>query len=164
MPHAHAVALLAAASRLLVACPRVTALLDGTDRAGPPLAPARADEREDVDSPRAINSTAWQLALLHRHYHPVVAQLAKRLAAAEPLPPALGRSTPLRLMATYSDASGAFNPPPQPPSKRRRAADAAKRAASSSGGGELHESIEAAVARAGGGEASSALDFAVLLR
>lgn len=164
LPHAHAVALLAAASRLLVACPRVTALLDGTDRAGPPLAPARADELEDVDSPRAINSTAWQLALLHRHYHPVVAQLAKRLAAAEPLPPALGRSTPLRLMATYSDASGAFNPPPQPPSKRRRAADAAKRAASSSGGGELHESIEAAVARAGGGEASSALDFAVLLR
>lgn len=37
LPHGHAVALLSAASRLIVACPRIGTVLDGTDKYGPAL-------------------------------------------------------------------------------------------------------------------------------
>jgi len=61
-------------------------LITGTDRAGPALGLLRdAAGKDDVDSPRALQSTAWQLSLLLKHYHPTVSSLARVLANSEPL-------------------------------------------------------------------------------
>lgn len=162
LPHAHAVAALTAAARLLTACPRVASILDGLDRAGPgPGLLAAGEAEQDVDSPAALASTAWTLSLLSRHFHPPVAQLARKIARGEPIPTRLANATPLRLMAAYSEASGAFNPAPPTPAKRKTAGDAGGgRAGGRAGGwgavpagGALHEVMAEAVEGAGKGRA-----------
>lgn len=162
LPHAHAVAALTAAARLLTACPRVASILDGTDRAGPGPSISAAGGEQDVDSPAALASTAWSLVLLSRHFHPPVAQLARKLARAEPLPPRLANATPLKLMAAYSEATGAFNPAPPTPAKRKLAPDAGGGRAGGKGrgappqGGPLQEAMTEAM-QAGAGRAQ--VDF-----
>jgi hypothetical protein len=157
-PHAHAVAALTAAARLLAACPRVSSILDGTDRAGPRLFLQSSEVEQDVDSPAALGSTAWSLVLLCRHYHPPVAQLARKLARAEPLPPRLANVTPLKLMASYSEANGAFNPAPPTPAKRKIGAEAASGRGKAAGrsaipvGGTLQAALAEAVQEADGRE------------
>lgn len=121
-PHGHAVALLCACGRLILACPRLGTMLaadEGFGRAAP-----AATEQEDPDSPLALQSTAWHLALLTRHHHPTVAEVANCLAHQQPLPPHLARATPLYLMASYSDAEGAFKPAPAAPKPRPKQAAA----------------------------------------
>lgn len=171
LPHGHAIAVLVAASRLLIACPRVNIVLDGSDRAGPPLTLQHASSRDDVDSPSSLQSTAWILSLLSHHYHPSVAQIARKLAQGEPLQPRFANATPLRLMVAYSDASGAFNPPPQTPAKRKLANDSNGRAgklanrgtsaaADSSFSSALGEAVNVAVEDAD----ASCIDFRRLMR
>ena len=80
------------------------------------------DEDTDIDAPVALQSTAWHLAALRAHYHPVVAELAAKLATQRPLPPKLRHATPLALMETYSGAGGTFHPPPPLPKPRKAAA------------------------------------------
>ena len=147
LPHAQAVALLCACSRLLVACPRIGTMFEPPEGGAPNLAVGGmaagihdtsgegllegaglrtlADESADIDSPAAIHSTAWQLAELRKHYHPTVNELATRLAAREPFGTNFLRATPLSLMHIYSDANGAFHPAPQPPKAHRLEAVAA---------------------------------------
>jgi len=112
-PHANAAALLCAASRLLAACPRASSILHGGE--GGASSAASASFRRDPDSAESLRTVAWHLALLKRHYHPVVAELAALLSKQEPLPPRFVNATPLRVMATYSEASGDFNPRPPLP-------------------------------------------------
>ena len=85
------------------------------------IAPA-ATRNEDPDAAHALQSTAWHLALLMRHHHPTVADVAARLAAQEPLPPHLARATPLYIMSAFSEAEGAFKPAPTPPKPKAAAA------------------------------------------
>ena len=134
-PHGHAIALLCAVSRLLVACPRIGTMLEPPEGGVPDLAMrgviapdggeggyvAAIADGADIDSAAAINSTAWQLVALRRHYHPMVCELAEKVAAREPLPPRFLSATPLSLMSRYSDAGGAFNPTPTPPKPHRLA-------------------------------------------
>ena len=126
-PHGHAVALLCAVGRLILACPRLGTMLaadEGFGRAAP-----AALEHEDPDSPLALQSTAWHLALLTRHHHPTVAEVASCLANQQPLPPHLARATPLHLMGSYSDAEGAFKPAPVAPKPRPKQPSPANAAA-----------------------------------
>ena len=143
-PPGCAIALLCAASRLLVACPRIGTMFESPEGGGPNLAVlggaamptvgggvALEEGGADIDSPAAIHSTAWQLSELKVHYHPTVRELAAKLAAREPLPPKFLNATPLSLMNNYSDAHGAFHPAPTPPRPHRLAA--AARAAAAKG-------------------------------
>jgi hypothetical protein len=81
-PHAHALALLCVVSRLLVACPRISTMLEPTEVGGAMLASPLDDvEVDDPDATLALRSTAWHLVLLQAHYHPTVRDLAAKLAA-----------------------------------------------------------------------------------
>jgi len=111
-PHSHAAAMLCAVARLLAACPRIESLLhpaEGASTSAASLALA------DPDTAAVMQATAWQLAALQQHYHPVVAELATKLARQEQLPLRYSKATPLRLMTAYSEASGNFNPKPSLP-------------------------------------------------
>ena len=77
---------------------------------------------QDPDATTALRSTAWHLALLQRHYHPTVRELAAKLAKQEPLPARFVNATPLKLMSTFDQDNGNFQPAPQPPKPHRFAA------------------------------------------
>ena len=116
-PHAAAAAALCAASRILIAFPRVGAILDGDDGEIPVARGpgAHLGTTADPDAPAALRTTAWRLALLRSHHHPTVCALASKLARAEPLPPKLLHAAPRAVLEGYSDARGQFCPPPTPP-------------------------------------------------
>ena len=160
-PHGHAVALLCAASRLLVACPRVATILESDEGFGR-AAPA-AHAHEDPDAPHALQSTAWHLALLEKHHHPLVAEVAHKLAAQEPLPPHLLRATPLYIMSAYSDAEGAFKPAPNPPKPRPAATDEPRKAPKAGAGVSKLEDVRAAAAAAADRAGKCQADFRALL-
>jgi nucleolar complex protein 3 len=138
-PPAQAIALLCACSRLVMACPRIATMLESPEGSAPNFALlggavggtdgiaaglGALDDGIDIDSPTALHSTAWQLSELRRHYHPVVSELAAKLAAREVFPPRFLNATPLAIMDSYSDANGAFHPAPNPPKAHRLAAAA----------------------------------------
>ena len=135
-PPAQAIALLCAASRLHVAVPKLSTMLEPPE-GGAPMhytaiggggganlvvgAMVLMDGEADIDAPIALHSTAWQLSELRRHYHPVVSELAAKVAAQQPLAPKFAKATPLSLMNSYSFAAGAFHPAPAPPKPHRLA-------------------------------------------
>ena len=68
-----------------------------------------------------------------RHHHPVVADVAERLASQLPLPPHLAKATPGYIMSSFSEEEGAFKPAPTPPKPRAAGAAPAGAAASQQG-------------------------------
>lgn len=80
-PRAHALELLHATSRLTAACPRVGTVLqpDADDAVGAAVA-----DLEDPDGPLALQSAAWQLPALRRHYHPAIARGARDICTQPP--------------------------------------------------------------------------------
>lgn len=77
---------------------------------------ASGEYRADVDDPdfaNAFASSAWELSLLTRHWHPAVASFARGTAAMEPTLPS---DRPAAMLARYSTAkSFAFTPKVTPP-------------------------------------------------
>ena len=85
---------------------------------------------QDPEHCCASNTTAWELTLLGRHYHPVSQQLSRHLVAGCPTTGEHGlgselKQRPEQLCEQFSLESGVFNPAVPPPAKK------AKRGASS---------------------------------
>jgi len=122
-PHAQAVAVLCVISRLLLACPRIATLLQPAEAGCNVHAMMLVDGGpDDPDATAALRSTAWHVALLRQHYHPTVRELAAKLAAQEPFPPRFVNATPLKLMSSFDQETGNFQPPPPQPKPHRFAA------------------------------------------
>jgi hypothetical protein len=66
----------------------------------------------DPDRTHALRSTAWELGLMHSHYHPYVRSFAVATASNAPLAPS---DMPDSVFRAYNEASGAFRPAVVPP-------------------------------------------------
>ena len=119
----------------------LTALVDGdwavvNDPDAGGVAGAGTAVNASLGGAASAASTAWELAALQTHYHPVVAAFAvgtARLAASTP------QTAPAVLAAAYDDSTGTFNPPPVLPKKHPLAARVERAAAAGGGGGEEEE-------------------------
>jgi len=78
----------------------------------------------DPEHSSASNTTTWELALLHNHYHPPTARLSMHIAAQCPATGELSLPQELKkpgeeLFTHFSMDEMAFNPVIKPPGKRR---------------------------------------------
>lgn len=118
--HESALSTLGVIKALMQMCKATDLLLDLDSTTG------GGEYRAEILDPEYCNAGAgalYEVALLTKHYHPIINKYARHIASGVPasgegsLPPQIGKCTPQQLYEDYNTSQMAFNPPVAIPKK-----------------------------------------------